>query len=339
MTPDDATNLYAGVQQPGESEPLRIGLISNPRSGKNRTRLHSVETILAQHPRILHRITLGANEISAVLRDFAGHSVHILAINGGDGTIAEVLTRLFEEKPFPDLPYIALLPGGTTNMNVGDVGLHGRLLGAVNRLCHYAETPRRDLPTSSRAVLRVTLGDDNASRYGMFFGAGAIIQGIEYCHKHLHSRGVGNEVGPGLAMARTVWGMVRRDPRFTRPVTARIGLDGQPCGASTSLRLLLVSTLERLFLGMKPYWGTEDGTLHVSMIRHDARHFLRAFPSLLRGRPNRFVTPETGYRSHNINTLCLDMDGTFTLDGEMYSVDATTGPVTLSSAGELAFVR
>ena len=55
----------------------------------------------------------------------------VLAINGGDGTVAAILGALLESKPFVTPPLIALLPGGTANMSAGDVGLRGSLNKAV----------------------------------------------------------------------------------------------------------------------------------------------------------------------------------------------------------------
>ena len=330
VKPDEAAPSMTGVP---------VGLLSNPHSGRNRRQLHRVEDIVANHPGVHHRLTHSPNEIPAVLQELADKAVGVLAINGGDGTVARVLTHLLQDSPFGQQPVVVLLPGGTTNMNVGDVGVRGNLKGAVTRLCQWADNRHTDCKLLQRPVLRVQPGIGQPPVYGMFFGAGAIIQGIEYCHASIHSKGLGNEVGPGLAMARTIWGIMRRDRRFLKPVPVAVTLDSGTAGAAQAELLLLVSTLERLFLGMHPYWGQEDGPLHISMVRNDATRLLRTLPALLRGKPGRHATEAAGYRSYNCTTIHLELDGTWTLDGELYQADHTTGPVTITDGGNVTFLR
>lgn len=335
----DPTSPRTGGEQAACAGGLPVGIISNPHSGRNRRRPGRVERIVADHPGVHHCLTRSADDIPAALARLAERGVGVLAINGGDGTVGQVLGRLLEAGPFERLPLIVLLPGGTTNMNVGDVGLRGSLERAVQRLCDWAEQGLGRCRLLRRAVLRVQPAPDSAAVYGMFFGAGAIIQGIEYCQREVHTRGIGNEIGPGLAMARTLWGIARRDPRFVRPVTAAVAFDGGPERPPEDILLLLSSTLERLFLGMRPWWGDGDGPLHTTLVRHDAPRLIRNLPALLRGRPNRHVNETAGYRSRNLDSLQLAMDGPFTLDGELFHASREAGPVDVRSGGIVTFAR
>jgi hypothetical protein len=69
------------------------------------------------------------------------------------------------------------------------------------------------------------------------------------------------------------------------------------------------------------------------------KHLLRAFPALLRGRPNRHLCAENGYFSHNADCIRLGFDGLFTLDGEMHRASREQGPLTISNGASLEFVR
>jgi len=337
MEPTAPTAPHAGTP-PGKDR-VTVGLISNPNSGRNRRQLGAIERIVSDCPRIHHLVTRTAGEIPAALAELAGKPVEVLAINGGDGSVVQILTHLLEQRPFDPLPRVVLLPGGTTNMTAGDVGLRGNLRRAVTRLCRWTQGRQSGHHVLQRPVLRVQPGGGQAVLCGMFFGAGAIIQGIEYCRARVHSRGLSNEIAPVLAMARTIWGILRRDPRFVSPVSIATTLDSRPAGPARDELLLLVSTLERLFLGMHPYWGKGPQPLHVSMVRYDAHRFLRALPGLLRGRPNRHTTEAAGYRSYNVEQIRLTLDGTWTLDGEIYTADPAAGPVTIGNAGNVTFLR
>lgn len=327
------------ITNPADPGGLPVGLISNPCSGRNRRLLQSVGEIVANHPAIHHRVTRDPGELPTVLAELAGKSVGILAVNGGDGTVARILGCLLEDRPFEHLPFVVLLPGGTTNMDVGDVGLRGSLKSAVTRLCRWSETRDRRFRLLPRPVLRVEPGAGQAALYGMFFGAGAIMQGIEYCRASIHPRSTGNVIGPALTLVRTLWGIVRGDRRFVHPVAVSVALDAAPAGPPQEELLLLVSGLERLSLGIRPYWGREAGPLHVSLVRQDAEHFLRNVPALLRGRPGRHTSSAAGYRSHNAGRIRLEMDASWTLDGEIYRARRAGGPVTISAAGPVTFLR
>jgi diacylglycerol kinase family enzyme len=97
--------------------------------------------------------------------------------------------------------------------------------------------------------------------------------------------------------------------------------------------------MERLLLGIHPFWGSGNGPLHTTIIRDGAERFLRTLPAVLRGKPGRHATEATGYRSYNCETIRLELDGTWVLDGELYQANPATGPVTITNGGNVAFLR
>jgi hypothetical protein len=100
---------------------------------------------------------------------------------------------------------------------------------------------------------------------------------------------------------------------------------------------MMVSTLKRLFLGLRPFWATGPGALRLSAVEHAPRHLLRAAPAIMRGRPNRFVRPDLGYVSHNARDIRLELDSGFTLDGELF--ESSEWDVTLGAGPEAFFLR
>ncbi len=316
-----------------------IGLITNPHSRRNRAHLATVQAIVANHPNIHHQVTQDRDDIPRVLQGFEEQGVDVLAINGGDGTTSQVFSKLFNNNPFTRLPSIILLPGGTTNMNVGDVGLRGSLQKNLHRMAGWASSGKGSIQRLSRPILRVEGSLDGKTSYGMAFGAGTVIRGIEYCHSSVHSKGIKNELGPGLVTLRTIWGMARKEPYFSDPTPMRIELDGIADPQVREVVLITINTLERLFLGIRPHWGNEDAPVYCTWVQNPARKVLRAFLAALRGKPNRYVTPENGYFSHNAHNIQLWLDGAFALDGEIYHATTEQGPVTVSDGGELEFLR
>ncbi|MEE8107515.1 MAG: diacylglycerol kinase family protein, partial [Gammaproteobacteria bacterium] len=157
-----------------------LGVMVNPRSRRNKKHLDEITQAVANCSRTHYRVADQPGDVSKVLAEFAEHSVNVLAISGGDGTVSRVLTHLYAEKPFPTMPIIAILRGGTANMIAGDVGSPGSVAAALQRLCDWVESGAGQILLQSRPVLRVQAGGDQPDHYGMFFGAGAVVQGIEY---------------------------------------------------------------------------------------------------------------------------------------------------------------
>jgi len=317
-----------------------LGLVINPNSRRNKRHLDELVRLADQCPGLHQRITEQHEDVPGALEDLAGKSVNVLAISGGDGTVSRILTHLFTHRPFETMPVIAILRGGTANMTAGDVGLRGSVPAALRRLCDWTQNGSGRVQLLRRPVLRVAPGGDQSTRYGMFFGTGAIVQGIEYTNANIHSRGMKNELSLGLGLARSMWGIARQDPRFIRPTSISVGIDGNPMAPARDMILLLVSSLERLFLNMHPYWGEDNGkSLHMTTVHSPAPRLLRNLPSLLRGKPNRTLSSDSQYLSYNIDRIHLDFDGPFTLDGEIVHAHRDSGPVEISNGGELAFLR
>tara|TARA_R110000823_G_scaffold119998_9_gene244387 strand:+ start:7338 stop:8300 length:963 start_codon:yes stop_codon:yes gene_type:complete len=312
-----------------------IGLISNPHSGHNREQFRATAERIARCPDIHHRVTNTPQDIDQALTELAAEHIGLLAINGGDGTGSAVLGRLLLGSAFPQPPLIALLPGGTANMNAGDVGVRGSLKKAVERFCRWCEGPR---PTQGllreRALMRVTPGD-GIERFGMFLGAGAVIHGTEYAHREIHSRGLRDDFSLALGTLRTVWGVLRDDPQFNRHVRINMARDAQPARTFDTL-ILAVSTLERLSFGMRPFYGDGPGAIRLTLFEQGCTRFARTFTAIVSGRPGRHATPANGYHSHNAERLQLAIEGKINLDGELLDAGGT---LAISASRPFRFLR
>jgi hypothetical protein len=102
---------------------------------------------------------------------------------------------------------------------------------------------------------------------------------------------------------------------------------------------VFVTSLERLFLGLRPYWGTEPGPLHYTAIGSRPHRFVRLLPSLMRGRQNPQMKPANGYISHNVDEIQLTLNGGFSLDGQLYHADSQQGPVVVAYGGHASFLQ
>ena len=312
-----------------------VGLISNPGSGHNREQFDAIQARIAQCGSIQHIVTHSLADIEPALQALSAQRIRVLAINGGDGTASTVLGALLESGLFEQAPLIVLLPGGTANMNAGDIGISGSLQKAVTRFCQWCESDRdTEGKLARRALLRVAMGTGQPAHYGMFLGAGAIIQGTEYAHQEIHSRGLRDDFSLALSTLRTVWGVLRDDPAFNRHVALELTLGDQDPQQYDTL-ILAISTLQRLAFGMRPFWSEEPGDIRLTLMEQGCSRFARTFFSIVRGHPNRNAVPASGYRSHNTDRISLKMQGKLNLDGEIMEVD---GVIDISASPGLEFL-
>ncbi|MBW1896139.1 MAG: hypothetical protein JRI47_03690 [Deltaproteobacteria bacterium] len=316
---------------------LNVGVLSNPLSGGNRKGMGAIRKVVADHAHVVHYEVRTPADVLSALTDSARKGLEIIAVNGGDGTIQAVLTALFHQKPFVTLPVMAILRSGTTSMTAGDVGLKGSALTGLRKLISWSKNKNRRTVILKRPVLSVQ-APGQEPLCGMFFGAVGICQGIRFFHAKVNSLGLRGELIPGLIIARFLLGAIRRRGQHVTPSSIGIAMNGNPPERRECLALM-VSTLERLFLGMRPFWGTEKGPLHFSAVSSNPQHFLEVVPSVLRGKPGRLATAKNGYLSHNVDELQLTLESDFALDGELYMPERGQGPVVLRSVGQASFLR
>lgn len=322
----------------------RICMISNPTSGNNRKWQARIEARLAAYPQVAHHVTRSPHEAEELVPQLAASCPDVVVINGGDGTIAAALGMILRHWPQDKLPLIVLLPGGTANMTAGDIGLASSHSRALKRFFRWLD---RGAPLSgdirARHIMRVTGAADGHIRHGMFLGTGAIMQATRFAHKNVHSRGLGGEISLGIILIRSVWGLIRLDPKFYQPTHVAMQVEtetGPRVTRDTAPMLILVaSTLGRLFLGIRPFWAKEEAPIGLTAIRGGARRFARAFPSVLRGHPNRHVTVENGYESFRGARIELRFDGELNLDGELFATSGGDVPLVIEAEGPIRFLR
>jgi len=289
---------------------LRVALISNPHSARNRKRLAELDERLAG--RALHHVSHDLGRIDETVRDVAAADLDLLGINGGDGTVHRVLTALASQGLLRRCARIAVLPGGSTNMTAHD--LNGGPLSLNHAFDAFLRAVDGHADTVTREAVAIRT-DDRPTQLGFFFGMGAIIRGIEFCHQRIFALGIRKEWASGAALLRAAWGIARRERVFAEGVDLEAKFDERAIEGRASI--FLVSTLARLFLGIKPFWGEGDGALASTWVAEDAERFLRTLPALLRGDQARLES-RRGYTSTRAMHVAVRGGEQYTIDGEIY---------------------
>ncbi len=315
----------------------RIGVLINPLSGKNRRIYGTLSRILDGHSKVLQKKVRTPQDVYDVLAEFGRLNVNILVISGGDGTVQAVLTVLFHHHPFATQPQLIVLEGGTTNMIAGDVGVPGNQASALHRILLWMESDSCGATRVQRPVLRLHVPGHEV-KYGMFFGAASISQGVQYYRKNLHNKRLRGYPGICMTLILYFWGIIRQHNQTVTSTTISVILDNQPV-QKEDFTLLFVSTLDRLFFGLRPFWGIENGPLRFTAVRSRSRYLLRVLPFLARGRSGGKGTEENGYYSANVHEIKLYMTAGVALDGEIYNPDSGQRPISLRHGGNITFLQ
>lgn len=305
--------------------PIRAAVLSNPDGGFNRRRDHleQVRRAVAPHE-VVHVEASRPEDILAAVRRLDADGVELLIVNGGDGTVQMVLTALYGRDRCDAAPLLAVVPGGTSNTIPGDVGWSRRPPAGIAAALAAARRGRLDGHVVTRPVLRVETSLWEHPKCAMQFSAGAVYNAITFAKQEVEGRGAHGATGPLVALAWFVFLVVSgRSREIFPPMSVAGTIDGRPLRGGPHLGVL-VSTLDHLFLGIRPFWGTGRGRLRYSALAYHPRRLALALWPALRGRAGWFVTPENGYASYNGDRVEIDIDAGFTLDGELF----TAGPGT-----------
>ena len=315
----------------------RVGVLINPLSGKNSRGSASIFQTISEHPAVvLHKVQT-PQDVYEALVDFGRREVNLVVISGGDGTVQAALTVLFQNHLFTSQPQFIVLEGGTTNMIAGDVGIVGNQEKALARLLKWMQTGNGRVTRIQRSIIRLQVPGHDV-KYGMFFGTGIISRGTLYYHSIKNTSGLHGFPGICMTIVRFLWGIILRNSQLAAPAHIKVRVNKQLL-QKEDFMLMFVSTLNRLFFGLYPFWGNERGPLRFTAVGSGARHLLRVLPFLARGRSASKGTKENGYYSHNLEEIELYIADSVVLDGEIYTPESGQQPTLLQLGGNVTFLQ
>jgi hypothetical protein len=173
----------------------RIGVIGNPRSHAYRAGPWNAR---AAHPGLAVAEPDGMPALRDALSRFAAESIDLLIVQGGDGTLRDVLSLLPDA--YPDRPpELAILATGNTNLAARIFGRVGSGPRGLDRFVAAAQAGR--LCRSTCRTLRVAWrgAPDRPPLRGLFLGAGIYADGKRIADAEIHRRGV--HYGPAVGLA------------------------------------------------------------------------------------------------------------------------------------------
>jgi diacylglycerol kinase family enzyme len=315
---------------------MKIGVLGNPQSRRNRKLLPAIEALLGRHEDVLYIRLQHFGELEAALRRFAAAGVGLLIISGGDGTISATLTQIFAHDVFAEPPRLAILPGGTSNTIAGDVGLRGSPLDALERCLRTVTQEPETCEQVERSAIRLDYDREKPAVCGMFFGTAAVCDAIVLRRRLFPQKWLPDPIAAAMTLAVVLGTAALGRPGVLSGQSIAVNLDGVAAGPR-QYTIVIATTLERILLGGDPFWGTGPGVIKFTSIGSPPRGLVRHAYRLLYGRDRERLPPAT-YASAAADRVTLHMDCPFNLDGEFYE-PGPGGEVILSRTPPARFIR
>lgn len=330
----DAARTRSGRVRASDQEPV-VGVIYNPRSHRNLGA--DFDCGLSPH---VHIAQPGARaQLPAALAELAARGIDLLVINGGDGTVRDVLTcgrPIFGD----DWPAIAVLPKGKTNALTVDLGLpdHWTLHDAIHALDHGQRVRRRPIEVTPLHASEAEAGLARVS--GFILGAGAFTTATR-AGQSAHRLGAFNSLAVGVT---ALWALTQslfagRGNAWRRGARMRIGLGAGDVpmahsghGDPDMRQILFASTLERLPAGIRPFGFLKSG-LKLVALDQISRRTTALIPLVVAGKVQSRLR-ERGIHQLAASQFTLSIDDQFILDGEAFPA----GDYLVGQGPELSFV-
>lgn len=318
---------------------VRLALIHNPRSRRNR---RDGKKFARQASQLLgdgFLVPASHDEMQEMVAELARRDVRVIAVNGGDGTVSDVMTAIARTYPADALPDIAIFPSGNTNLIAQDLGFSRRGTEALQQLARNSEI----LPRTRRRPLKVSWPDgEHETRLGMFQGSSGYARAIAIAH----SPHVLRYAPHNLAVAATLIGafgsLLWRRQRETWLAGDELTLETDGVTVVDGRSFMFLSTaLLKLNLGSWPFWNTgkaKDVGLHYLHVADHPERLLQATWALLRGRAPAWIRDSVTYTSGRAQSILLTCKGDFVLDGECFS-PGSSHRVLLSEGPEFGFIH
>jgi diacylglycerol kinase (ATP) len=313
------------------------GVIINPKSGRGRGKGQALANMLqAQNSKADVVVLNNFSNLIPGLERFAANNVRHLFISSGDGTVQAIQTWLAESGRYKALPRLCLLPHGTTNMTAADLGFRQKSI--AEQASFIATSAANEI--RSRHTVRVVNPKGRGPLHGMFFGTGAVAEATRYCQVAFNDKGVGGQWATFATLASAVSKSIflapnENDPnRFDKPypITLRIGNETVCSGNQL---MMLATTLDKLILGTKPFWGGATAPLRTTTMPYPVPSILRWMWPVMFGKETRKSPPGSTSRA------CISCDvscpTSFVIDGEFYD-PPTDEPLHLEAGPKIDYI-
>jgi diacylglycerol kinase (ATP) len=255
--------------------------------------------------------TKNINELPKVAEDFLRRKLDILAINGGDGTLHQVLSAFIKVYGETPLPKVMTLRGGTMNTMSNALKIKGQSIGILKAAVQkYREAePMKELKQN---LLKIN------DKYGFMSGAGVVANFLDayYSYPNPGPWAAVKLVTTGVASGVTGGELAKK---LFEPAPIRVTIDGKQLEPE-EFSGVLGCTIKEVGLGLKPTFraGDEPDAFHFIATTISPFAFALRVPGFWFKRD--WVHPKVQHSGVTKEVIVEPLKPIrFTVDGEMYS--------------------
>ncbi|SME90872.1 diacylglycerol/lipid kinase family protein [Pseudobacteriovorax antillogorgiicola] len=307
----------------------RIGIIANPYSKLNKrnpAQIETLRTIASKHADFF--VTDSLQDLSQKVKTMANTGFDVIAICGGDGTIALTMTEIIRWYTRKELPKIAILKGGTMNLVASQINIQGSQASVLRRLIRRVEQ-RSALTTSKLQTLQV--GD----HFGFLYADGSAVRILKEFYRK--KSGILGAIWLGLRLVSSFLRKGRLVSKLIYEETVK-AKSGAQTMEFTSLGNF-AGTIRKLPLGfpLLPLAMKQKGLFQATFITCPKEKLLWQLPLIM-------IKHKEGTSLGKYSICCDELEISsqsplhYTLDGELFIHDETT-PLKISQGPEVEFIK
>lgn len=307
---------------------MQFVVLRNPLSSKNRAGKTK------PYPPHIKPIELTDTvSLPVVLEDLKADHVDCIIIDGGDGTVREVLTHL-PAIYGANLPLIGILAHGNTNLIArkgGALRNPAALLGIEALSAQECKALTRSMP-----MLRLDFdGKDRPSLRGFMMGWGVYASATRFAIDENASTGIYQVLSVFFTMLKlTLWQGQKGSLRQGIPL--QLNIDDKPTEEAHRFIGLATTLSGSLIAGLNPFWGKGEGAIRWTDVLAPAPYLLPASLIAATGRHMKWMSAR-GYDSGRADKFDLTIEAPLVLDGEIVPIDGKM-KISISAEEKVDFI-
>lgn len=303
-----------------------IGLIHNPFSGKNIRQPaigNTLKRILMDHGVV--QAPESIPELYTAIEAFQKSAVDIIAVNGGDGSLHQVLSAVLNVYSGP-LPRFLLLRGGTMNTVCNSIKIGGDVISDVKRT---VRAYRNNTPFFEKRQPLIRANQ----RHGFMTGAGIVARFLKTYYN--------GATGAGAAfimVCKLIISTICRSgyaKQMFAPTRFHITIDGEKLNQN-EYRFVLGCTIKELGLGFTPTPRAYEkpGHFHFIAASMGPSALLSKVPALWFGKD--IAHPDL-HCNDTVRKVTIEPEGLteWMIDGDLYETDE---PIVISCGPEITLI-
>ena len=306
-----------------------LGIIANPHSNSN---LRSPDELRRIAEKLGDRGTLAITQdlesLDRTLEEFKRQKIETIALNGGDGTISQAITRLIKLYKDDPLPNIAVLRGGTMNLVASQLGVRGRPSDIVERLVE-AHQDRARLKVEKLSTLKVN------DVYGFLYADQSSTSILEEFY-----RKKSGHIGAGVLSLRLIRSFLLRGPLIKKMIRPHhLKAEFSPLGKVHQPALgCFAGTITKFPMGLPflPLAREKPGYFQTTVVTCRADQVLWYLPLIMLQQNEGLAY---GKHSFCCQEAELEYEDSvhYTVDGEIYK--NPKGKVSIEAGPEIPFLK